>query len=110
MSDMENKSSRAYSEAVDCPDHHINSDQDDAVGPVSDTVSTIPTASTRERHMRPMRRRKIRRHLDDAIFEWKERAMHRFVFIQQDLSRFGYLNSATYDDIVNIIEESLKTD
>jgi hypothetical protein len=56
-----------------------------------------------------MRQRRIRRYLDDAIFDWKDRVMHRFLFIRNDLMRFGYLNTATYEDIIRVIEASLKT-
>ena len=61
-----------------------------------------------QRHKRPMRKLRLKRSLDEALFAWKDAALQRLSELCfGELRQYGYFNSATLDGFMAIIEESL---
>ena len=59
------------------------------------------------KHKRPMRKLRMRKHTDEAIFSWKDAVLQRFSNVRRELMRFGYYNRTSYDDVMLVIEDSI---
>ncbi len=91
--------------------HYCCSDEEDSYedneDSYEDNVYQRPTKQPLTKHKRPMRKWRMKKPMDEAIFSWKDAVLQRFSNVRRELMRFGYYNRASYDHVMLVIEESI---